>query len=69
MNRKEPKLNLFRLFFGLFHETKKYKKDKKKILQPNTYSYRVDWTPVDRHVQVHHKSLVDRHAHVQQRFL
>jgi hypothetical protein len=24
LNRKEPKLNLFRLFFGLFHETKKY---------------------------------------------
>jgi hypothetical protein len=24
LNRKEPKLNLFRLCFGLFHETKKY---------------------------------------------
>ncbi len=23
-NRNKPKLNLFRLFFGLFHETKKY---------------------------------------------
>ncbi len=93
-NRKEPKLNLFRLCFGLLHETKKitfsvcfgvsnmYRNNRNKhisfetnrnkpknFLQPNTCSFSVVCTLADRHVQVRHKALVDRHAQVQQRFL
>ena len=35
----------------------------------HTYRYSVGWTLVGRHVHVHHKALVDRHAQVQQQAL
>jgi hypothetical protein len=95
LNRKEPKQNLFRLFFGLFRETQKKffrfvsvfrtriettetNKSVSKKTETNKKNF-VNCTPlgiaytgllfVGRHVQMQHKTLVDRLAQVQHKAL
>jgi hypothetical protein len=71
----KQKTKIFRLFRTYIETTEtnrtvsKQTETNQKDFQQNTYSYSLCCTLVGRHVQVHHKALVDGHSQVQQKFL